>query len=71
MLHSSAEAGHPPQDLPDFILRWRDFRPRAMAVAAQLQGADREIVGALIELADRAGPSDLAPPPQKPDQRKS
>jgi hypothetical protein len=50
-----------PRDLPDFHLRWREFRHCAEALMQRphLSPAERELVGWLVKLADRVGQQDL------------
>lgn len=51
------------RDLPDFHLRWAEFRPAAQAASrcAALTEDQRKVLFWLILLADRVGESDVAP----------
>jgi hypothetical protein len=50
-----------PRDLPDFHVRWPEFRSCAEALMKNpsLNAGERELVGWLVKLADRVGPQDL------------
>ena len=50
------------KDLFDFYQRWPDLRPRMVRLAAStsLDAEERTILGAMIDLVDRVGPSDLS-----------
>lgn len=50
------------EDLFDFYQRWPDLRPRMVRLVAStwLEAEDRTILGAMIDLVDRVGPSDLS-----------
>jgi hypothetical protein len=49
------------RDLPDFHLRWPQFRPIALAAMqrAVLPDAEREVIRWLVLMADRIGKNDL------------
>jgi len=49
------------RDLPDFHIRWLEFRPEAMRILEKksLDGREQEILLWLIRMADRIGASDL------------
>jgi hypothetical protein len=51
----------PPRDIADFHLRWREFRPHAVAAQANssLSAIERETLHWLIALSDRVGSIDL------------
>jgi hypothetical protein len=50
------------EDLFDFYRRWPDLRPRMVRLVAAtwLEAEERTILGAMIDLVDRVGPSDLS-----------
>ena len=45
----------------DFLVRWPNFRPRALALGDRLrrEGMDADIVDLLVALTDRLGPDDF------------
>lgn len=49
------------RDLPDFHIRWLEFRPEALRILEKksLDGREQEILLWLIRMADRVGASDL------------
>jgi hypothetical protein len=51
-----------PRDLPDFLLRWQEFRNCVVEVAElkALSHDQQELVVWLIKMADRVGQQDLA-----------
>ena len=62
MTTENAEANpRPIRDLPDFYLRWPEYRDVALAAAASaaLSPPEREVVLWLTRLADRVGERDL------------
>jgi hypothetical protein len=56
---NAAELG--PQDLIEFHLRWREFRPIALAICANgaLSPEEQDIVRWLVVMADRIGRKDI------------
>jgi hypothetical protein len=54
----------PVRDLPDFHLRWGEFRCQALAVVEKdsLTAQERETLAWLIKMADRVGERDLLSP---------
>lgn len=49
------------RDLPDFYIRWLEFRPEAIEILAKkaLDEREQEILLWLIRMADRIGASDV------------
>ena len=49
------------RDLPDFHIRWLEFRPEAIKILEEkcINGREQEILLWLIRMADRIGASDL------------
>ncbi len=56
-----ARGDRPIRDLPDFHLRWREFRPDAMRLLerGKLDPQEQEILLWLIRMADKIGERDI------------
>jgi hypothetical protein len=52
----------PVRDVLEFYLRWKEFRPDALAAMNGLCDTRKEVLGWLIALADRVGDADMHSP---------